>query len=446
MLTTWFVASFSAGIVGTWSVRDYNYFDNREIRMVMFFGVLSEAESIRFDENGTFFCNDTVSGTYLFKDDELVLARDREQVKDFVEKYDWLASHEGSYACDTFRLTFTTQGNKVLCEMDKNNESVHTKDYNFGIIFELTKQGTNGMNEDLNEGKSVVGEWLDYNEGRLVKSYVFREKGAAECVIFFFDEAQMSKKFKYEVNGNRISTKGKATGLLDGELVFGRNCIYVVTEKDGTKIALKYVKRVVSSNYLITNNSVGLFKVNGRIGDLPKSYGWTSTPSEFFYDNCQLSTVKYSGGIEVFYKFSCSLEDAKPMHKNKKIYSDNYSDNCSGYYCKDSIDRVFVYSPDFKVAEGVGVGSTFSEMKKAFPDLYSSYFGGVEGEYEIFLYVKKYPDLRFHIDPDGLLVDLDNEEGSYELQYEDGSHFRPDAKVECIKVYSDNSDNSSEGY
>lgn len=77
-LSVYSLSAFSADLIGTWDIRNYN-----SSGYGIAFGMLGEANSIQFKKNGTFFCNDSVSGTYVLKGDDLVLNRDQKHLKAF---------------------------------------------------------------------------------------------------------------------------------------------------------------------------------------------------------------------------------------------------------------------------------------------------------------------------------------------------------------------------
>lgn len=181
--------------------------------------------------------------------------------------------------------------------------------------------------------------------------------------------------------------------------------------------------------FLITNNSVGLFTLNDAIGNLPALYGWNSEPSSSFYDGCISPSLALSGGVEIFYKYTGLEEESSAVYKDTTKYFYNDSDNCYGYYCKDSIGKIFVNNKDFKTIEGIGVGSTFSEMQKSFPELYSCYFINVEGQIDIYISVKKYPNLEFRFIDKALTFELNEDNGSNGPILEDGSHFHPNGTI-----------------
>lgn len=241
LLSAFPLIGFSADLVGTWNIRNYNTVDSD-----ILFGILSEANSIQFKQNGTYYCNDSISGTYTMKGNDLVLKRNKKNAKSLEKKHGKATNAEmADYACDSLKLSFSKGGNKALTELDQNKyDGVINKDsMSYGIIFELTKQGTNGINEDLNAGKSVIGKWRYHDSAHFI-IFDFKEDGVGEMTLKTeFGDLSKTLPFKYEVEGNHITmTTQDERQVLDSEFVIGTNCIYIIDDSEGTSVALKYYK------------------------------------------------------------------------------------------------------------------------------------------------------------------------------------------------------------
>lgn len=201
------------------------------------------------------------------------------------------------------------------------------------------------------------------------------------------------------------------------------------------------VHEKIDPKFLITDKSAGFFKLNDTITNLAKLYGWTTKQSSFNYDGCDNPLIIYSGGILVFNKYSARIENACPAHKDKDTtkYFYNETENCDGYFCKDTIGWIWITGKDFKTIEGIGVGSTFRDIQKAFPEVYANYSSGADGDWNIYVELKKYPKVEFHFAYEALTIDLEDERNeSNGLKLEDGSHFHRDSTVYIIKMYHPN--------
>jgi hypothetical protein len=164
-------------------------------------------------------------------------------------------------------------------------------------------------------------------------------------------------------------------------------------EKMNTSIDLKKkeieaLKAQPSLDYLITNNSVGLFKLGGSWRCLAQnhySYNYIQTVGTCVDACCDggfalgnNSVINENGfvekqeitiGAEVFKEVNHEDEVIeRNKHKNNKDVFFTASDNCLGLYWNDKIRYFVIYSPLYKTKEGIGVGMTLEKLKEVCGD------------------------------------------------------------------------------
>lgn len=237
-LSVYSLSAFSADLIGTWDIRNYN-----SSGYGIAFGMLGEANSIQFKKNGTFFCNDSVSGTYVLKGDDLVLNRDQKHLKAFKKKYkDATEADKKDFLCDSLKISFTKEGNKALSELTQDKYGVW-KDNVVGLIFELTKKGTNGKNEDLNEGKCVVGRWrTSFDDKTVIFDLAANGVGVVEVSSELEDNSMMSPCY-YKINGKHIRLTCPDMGqIFNSEFIIGKNSIFILTDGNDEGAVVKLIK------------------------------------------------------------------------------------------------------------------------------------------------------------------------------------------------------------
>lgn len=243
-LTLLSIASFAANLVGTWDIRNYNDMGKDSEKANLMFGILGESKSIEFKSNGTFYCNDTVYGTYTSKGTELILVRDQKLVEAFKEKLKEVADEEkkeflNGYDCDSLKLSFTKEGNKALAEINQHKDVL--KLLPFGIAFELTKQGTNGKNEDLNAGKTIIGKYSLNIMGMMNMDCNFKKGGDVDMEVGMFGQSQKVKG-KYAIKGKELSIIENGKESMKGEYIISSEGFYLMVKKDDKTIAMMFWK------------------------------------------------------------------------------------------------------------------------------------------------------------------------------------------------------------
>ncbi len=206
----------------------------------------------------------------------------------------------------------------------------------------------------------------------------------------------------------------------------------------------------VDTKFLITNSSAGYFEIGLSWQDIAvNEYDYAATqgygicvdaccdggitlgyiPDGYDFINepdMTIGAVLFEGG-----EFPDDVKFANKHKKNRDLFFIT-SDNCCGWYWNDKINYLMVYSDKYKTAEGIGVGSTLEEMKKAFGKITISIGWIEEDGNAIQVSVDKYPTLRF-------ILDYESAVGGYEALSAVGetaeiSDFKPRTKIERVLV------------
>lgn len=204
-----------------------------------------------------------------------------------------------------------------------------------------------------------------------------------------------------------------------------------------------------TSDFLITNNSVGYFKIGSDWQNLAKnSYdyksiqGFGSRTDACCDGGFNLGKVINNGnngqtiknpeitiGASVFGK-----SESKTEHKSNPNVFFVSSDNCPGWYWKDKISYIITYSEAFKTKEGIGVGSTLEEVQEKLGEL-KFYVGWIEEEENpLHFTIKSYPNLQFvlnDVDYKGNLEDVNLTADNNSITISD---FNKNTKIKQIKV------------
>jgi hypothetical protein len=204
-----------------------------------------------------------------------------------------------------------------------------------------------------------------------------------------------------------------------------------------------------TSDFLITNNSVGYFKIGSDWQNLAKnSYDFKSIKG---FGSCTdaccdggfnlgkvlisdnngqtIKNTEITIGASVFGK-----SESKTEHKSNPNVFFVSSDNCNGWYWKDKISYIITYSEAFKTKEGIGVGSTLEEVQEKLGNL-KFYVGWIEEqENPLHFTIKSYPNLQFILDDVDYkgnleIVNLTADNNSITI-----SDFNKNTKIKQIKV------------
>ena len=206
---------------------------------------------------------------------------------------------------------------------------------------------------------------------------------------------------------------------------------------------------ISGSKFLIIGNSVGYFTIGESWQNFAKNdYNYESVQG---YGTCTDACCDGgfdlgSGIIETDYGQglknidltigAVSFDQSKSDSKNKNNPDVFYisSDNCSGWYWKDTINYIVVYSDLFKTKEGIGVGTTLEEVQEKFGKI-QFHIGWIEENGNaIQIKIKSYPGIEFILDVDdyaGNWEDISNTEDKNTITISD---FKKSTKIKRIII------------
>ncbi|MCO6498275.1 MAG: hypothetical protein J5I50_11515 [Chitinophagaceae bacterium] len=212
----------------------------------------------------------------------------------------------------------------------------------------------------------------------------------------------------------------------------------------------------IDPRFLVTNRSVGLFEIGKAWQDIAtKDYAFQFIQG---YGSCidgccdggflagdkivteesvkTIQNPEITIGAELFEKGGTSTK-----YKNDPDVFYVTSDNCNGWYRKDRVSYITIYSTRFKTKEGIGVGTTLHEVQRKFGSL-SFYVGWIEEEGgAIRVLLKPYPNVKFYLDiedytgnPDD--IDMSGIDNSLTI-----ANFKPGTKIQGMTVTSEPMEN-----
>jgi hypothetical protein len=184
---------------------------------------------------------------------------------------------------------------------------------------------------------------------------------------------------------------------------------------------LEHFNAVPSSDYLITNNSVGYFKIGASWQSFAKdNYNYESVQG---FGNCTDAccdggftlgnnlVINEYGWVEnpeiTIGALQFGKSESETEYKNNPNVFYVSSDNCSGWYWKNKISYLKVYSESFKTKEGIGVGTTLEKLEEILGKVVINIGWLEEDANAIQIKVKSYPDIEF-------ILDVDDAIGGYE--------------------------------
>ena len=212
---------------------------------------------------------------------------------------------------------------------------------------------------------------------------------------------------------------------------------------------LEQLKAIPSSDFLITNNSIGYFKIGNAWQNFAKnSYDYKSIQG---YGSCTdaccdggfnlgkvinkvsngqtIKNPEITIGASVFGK-----SESKTEHKSNPNVFFISSDNCNGWYWKDKISYIVTYSEAFKTKEGIGVGSTLDEVQEKLGKLIFDVGWIEEQEHPIRFTIKSYPNLQFILDDQDYKGNLEAVNLTADNNSITISDFNKNTKIKQIKV------------
>lgn len=189
--------------------------------------------------------------------------------------------------------------------------------------------------------------------------------------------------------------------------------------------------RCVRDSFLITADAVGYFGLDDTIGALPRWYGFgeEESPEAKYYDGGAMGGRVLSnlagGYMTIVYKM---VEDTTVCAgSDRYLYVE--SPNNTGYYVRDSIGYIELHDSSFKTKEGIGVNSSFADLRKNYSDIEFYYNdANIEGFEDVRISVKELPYTVFRFSEEDL-TEQGKKEGAHDYRPEDGSSIKPDAKI-----------------
>jgi hypothetical protein len=172
------------------------------------------------------------------------------------------------------------------------------------------------------------------------------------------------------------------------------------TELTNKTTELENIKN--ATNYLITNNSVGQFKINDPWRNIANNvYKFKFSESSAGGEGCYYPAYNLGKNVNENDNVEISISSTLfESNEDPNIYKTNNSlvfseSNCSGWYWNDKIGHITLYSNAFKTKEGIGVGSVLEDFVKK----YNNYQIELIPEYaEFFIKTPSYPNLYFYIE------------------------------------------------
>ena len=191
--------------------------------------------------------------------------------------------------------------------------------------------------------------------------------------------------------------------------------------------------------FLITKYSAGFFTLGDTIGNLIQYYGWKEEEMEYYGDGCLIPYryVKSDTGevIELSYTFAGGkgIEDEELYKSDTINYMYVESDNCGGYYNRNKIESMAILSDKFRTKEGIGVGSTFSELEATYTITDATCYENVDGMIFTTVSVNEYPNMIFYFSNNDITINTDREEALGYIKL-NSSHFKPNARVAEVRM------------
>jgi len=202
-----------------------------------------------------------------------------------------------------------------------------------------------------------------------------------------------------------------------------------------------FLLRCVEKNkFLITNNSVGYFEIGGAWQNFAENdYNYKSIQGYgTCTDACCNGGFDLGNGILTIGSLIFEYNESKSKYKNNPNVFYVSSGNCKGWYWKDKISFIVVYSDSFKTKEGVGVGTTLEDAQRKLGRLTFN-IGWAEEEHPVTFRTSSYPSIRFILDGNdynkGHWVTLEHvgEENTLTI-----SDFKRNTKIKGIIVEGEN--------
>jgi hypothetical protein len=210
---------------------------------------------------------------------------------------------------------------------------------------------------------------------------------------------------------------------------------------------IEQLEALPPSDYLIVNNSVGFFKLGETWQNFAKNHYYYKSVQGYgtCLDACcdggytlgkAITNGNYGQTIEnpeiTIGALRFGESESKTEHKNNANLFYISSDNCSGWYWKDKISYIMIYSEAFKTKEGVGVGTTLEKLKEILGEVVINIGWLEEDANAVQVKINSYPSIEF-------ILDVDDAIGGYEkLSTLDGTatilDFKKNTKIKRLIV------------
>lgn len=185
---------------------------------------------------------------------------------------------------------------------------------------------------------------------------------------------------------------------------------------------IEQLKSLGPLDYLVTNNSVGFFKLNESWQDIAKenySYrfieGYGSCVDACCNGGYSLGKTITNGDYgQVIANPEITIgtvqfgeSESITEHKNNPNVFYVSSDNCNGWFWKDKISFMVIHSEAFKTIEGIGVGTTLEQLQEILGEVVINIGWLEEDANAVQVIVNSYPSIEF-------ILDVDDAVGGYE--------------------------------
>ena len=211
---------------------------------------------------------------------------------------------------------------------------------------------------------------------------------------------------------------------------------------------IEKLKVVPSSDYLLTNYSVGYFKIDDSWQNIAKNkYDFKSIQGfGTCIDACcdggfdlgkVITNSDYGMWIEnpviTIGASSFSKSASETQYKSNPNVFYISSDNCNGWYWKDKISYLVVYSAVFKTKEGIGVGTTLEKVQELLGKVVINIEEGFEAPNTVQFKINSYPNIEFILDEEDAIGGWEKL-GSVEGKTATISDFKKNTKIKRIII------------
>lgn len=224
------------------------------------------------------------------------------------------------------------------------------------------------------------------------------------------------------------------------------------TKRESTESILQ-IASIASKNiereFLVTNNSVGDFILGGSWRDIAhNNYNYVFIEG---YGSCvdaccdggyrlgkKIIEGEYGAEIEhpelTIGAVSFDDTESKTKHINNPDVFYIMSDNCSGWYRKDQISYIEIYSNQFKTKEGLGVGTTLEEVQETFGEIRFQVGWIEEDANALQIKINSYPNIQFILSIEDYLEDWETINQAFDNNKLSISNFKKNTQIKNLIV------------